>query len=187
MKNSNNENVEGEGEEGEKMPDEKELEQLQDDLMKSIPDLGGNQNKGERIIMYFHGNAEDLFLNLYFLHQIKDYFNYSVLGMEYPGYGFFSHQIIDNQIQTKKKFTPNAKEIKKCAISLYEHVIAPRSKGGLGFASEDVILFGRSMGSGPSSMLANLFKPRGLVLMSPYTTVKEVAANVAGKFLSMFI
>ena len=56
-----------------------------------MPDLGGNQNKGERIIIYFHGNAEDLFLNLYFLHQIKDYFNYSVLGMEYPGYGFFSH------------------------------------------------------------------------------------------------
>ena len=107
--------------------------------------------------------------------------------MEYPGYGFFSHQILNNQIQTKKRFTPNAKEIKKCAISLFEHVVAPRSKGGLGFQNEDVILFGRSMGSGPSSMLANLFKPRGLVLMSPYTTVKEVAANVAGKFLSMFI
>ena len=66
-------------------------------------------------------------------------------------------------------------------------MIKPRSEGGLGFAREDVILFGRSMGSGPSSMLANLYKPRGLVLMSPYTTVKDVAVNVAGKFLSMFI
>lgn len=43
------------------------------------------------------------------------------------------------------------------------------------------------MGSGPSSMLANLYKPRALVLMSPYTTIKEVAANVAGRFLSYFI
>lgn len=108
------------------------------------------------------------------------------MGMEYPGYGFFSHQIVNQEI-TKKKFSPNAKEIKKCAISLFNYVTTPRDKGGLGFQREDVILFGRSMGSGPSSMLANMFKPRGLVLMSPYTTVKDVAVNVAGKFLSLFI
>ena len=35
--------------------------------MNQIPEME-NQNKGERLIMYFHGNAEDLFLNLYFLH-----------------------------------------------------------------------------------------------------------------------
>ena len=74
-------------------PSEMELLQIQEDFAKQIPELGGNQNKGERIIIYFHGNAEDLFNNLYFLHNIKDYFNYSVMGMEYPGYGFFSHQI----------------------------------------------------------------------------------------------
>ena len=42
-----------------------------------------------KIIVYFHGNSEDLYQNLYFLHQLKEFFNYSVLGMEYPGYGFF--------------------------------------------------------------------------------------------------
>ena len=38
------ENGEAEGEEDEKQPevDEKELQQLQEDMMKQIPDLGGN-------------------------------------------------------------------------------------------------------------------------------------------------
>ena len=66
-------------------------------------------------------------------------------------------------------------------------MIKPKSEGGLGFRKEDVILFGRSMGSGPCSLLANTFKPRALVLMSPYLTIKEVAAHVAGRFLSYFI
>jgi hypothetical protein len=50
-----------------------------------------HKNKGERCIIYAHGNAEDVVLNLNFLQQIQGYFNYSVVGMEYPGYGFFSH------------------------------------------------------------------------------------------------
>lgn len=144
-------------------------------------------NIGDRLIIYFHGNAEDLFHNLYFLHQLKDYFNYSILGMEYPGYGFFSHHVVNNEILKTKKHTPSAVGIQKCAISVFNHAIKPRADGGLGFRKEDIILFGRSMGSGPSSMLASMFKPRALVLMSPYTTIKDVAANVAGRFLSNFI
>ena len=41
-------------------PTEKELLQIQEDFVKQIPELGGNSNKGERIIIYFHGNAEDI-------------------------------------------------------------------------------------------------------------------------------
>ena len=43
------------------------------------------------------------------------------------------------------------------------------------------------MGSGPTSLLACKYKPRGAILMSPYTTIKDVAKNVVGGFLSMFV
>lgn len=63
---------------------------MQDDLNKQMNEET-HKNKGERCIIYAHGNAEDVVLNLNFLQQIQGYFNYSVVGMEYPGYGFFSH------------------------------------------------------------------------------------------------
>jgi len=66
--------------------------------------------------------------------------------------------------------------IKKCAKTLFEHAIKPTESGGLGFNNEDIILFGRSMGSGPATMLAGEFSPRALILVSAYTTVKAAAA-----------
>ena len=43
------------------------------------------------------------------------------------------------------------------------------------------------MGSGPTSLLGARFKPRCIILMSPYTTIKEVAKNVVGSFLALMV
>jgi len=59
---------------------------------------------------------------------------------------------------------------------VFENATRPVAKGGLGFNSYDVIVFGRSMGSGPSSLLAAEYEPRALILVSAYTTVKQAAA-----------
>lgn len=53
--------------------------------------------------------------------------------------------------------------------------------------SEDIILFGRSMGSGPATLLSGEFRPRALILVSAYTTVKQAAAQVVGGFLAFFL
>ena len=50
-----------------------------------------------------------------------------------------------------------------------------------------MIIFGRSIGTGPASTFTKMFKPRACILMSAYTSIKSVAANVAGRFLSNFI
>jgi len=50
----------------------------------------------EKILIYFHGNAEDVGHNFMFLYRLNEVFNCSVLAMEYPGYGFFTHEIKDN-------------------------------------------------------------------------------------------
>ena len=43
------------------------------------------------------------------------------------------------------------------------------------------------MGTGPSSMLGNMYQPRAVILMSPYTTIKEVAKNVVSKWLGWIV
>ena len=141
----------------------------------------------KKLLIYFHGNAEDCGNNLMLMATLRDRYNISVLAVEYPGYGFFSHKILNGDVDESKKLSCSPKKITENSISIFEHVIRPKNKGGLGFAKKDVILFGRSMGSGPSTMLANLYSPRGLILMSPYTSIRDVASNVAGGFLSLFV
>lgn len=51
----------------------------------------------------------------------------------------------------------------------------------VGIKDSDIILFGRSMGSGPATHLASLYPAHTLLLMSPYTSIKDVAKSLFGK------
>jgi abhydrolase domain-containing protein 17 len=51
----------------------------------------------------------------------------------------------------------------------------------VGVKESDVIIFGRSMGSGPSTYLSSMYTPFCLLLMSPYTCIKDVAKTLLGK------
>ena len=59
----------------------------------------------------------------------------------------------------------------------------------MGIPESDIILFGRSMGSGPTSHLASKRSPCCLLLMSPYTSIKEAAKSLLGwaNFLSFIV
>ena len=47
-------------------------------------------------------------------------------------------------------------------------------------AESDIIITGRSMGSGPSIHLASKYNPSALVLISPFLSIKTVAKNIFG-------
>lgn len=72
-------------------------------------------------------------------------------------------------------------------IVVMQHIFKSKKEGGLGFKPKDVFMFGRSIGTGPATTFARLFNTAGLICVSPYTTIKKVAANVAGSFLSLFM
>ena len=137
-------------------------------------------------MLYFHGNSEDVGSNVYFLMQLREMFNISTLAMEYPGYGFFTHSIVKGQ-QTQEKLSCSAKCITTNAEIVIKHVIMSKQDGGMGIKPKNVIIFGRSIGTGPATYLASKFKVGGLIIMSPYTNIKNVAANVAGRVASWFI
>jgi hypothetical protein len=52
---------------------------------------------------------------------------------------------------------------------------------------KDIILLGRSIGSGPATWLASVKNPGALILMSGFTSIKAVAKHLAGSFAGAFV
>ena len=57
----------------------------------------------------------------------------------------------------------------------------------LGIDEKDIILFGRSMGTGPATHVASVRKPGCVLLMSGYKSIRSVAHDQAGGFLKYLI
>ena len=75
--------------------------------------------------------------------------------MEYPGYGIFTHEIKNSKQNRSKKLSCSADKITTNAQIVYNHVIKPKSEGGLGFKQNNITIFGRSIGTGPATLLAS--------------------------------
>lgn len=84
-----------------------------------------------------------------------------VLWVEYPGYGICFRQ------------RKNSQEINRRALRVYQFLTHE-----FGYKEKDIIIFGRSVGSGPAFQLASKTKPALLLLMSAYTSIKNVARDI---------
>jgi len=73
--------------------------------------------------------------------------------VEYPGYGIY-------------KGSPNNIQIQKDAEAVYNFLVKDRS-----IPKSQILIFGRSIGSGPATWLASKYKIGGLVLISPFTSM----------------
>ena len=122
-----------------------------------------------KILIYFHGNAEDIGLAYEMTDLIRTSLQIHILVVEYPGYGLYYGK-------------PKAEIILKDADSVYDFVSSV-----LGFAPNDVFAFGRSIGSGPSTSIARYRGLGCLFLMSPYTSIKDVVESVAGKLAKKLV
>jgi hypothetical protein len=67
------------------------------------------------------------------------------------------------------------------AILVLEFVVAQT-----GINLKDNIVFGRSLGSGPATYLTSNYKIGSVVLMSPYTGIRDVAGSKFGE-LGVFV
>jgi len=132
-----------------------------------------------KLLIYFHGNAEDLGHSYEFLHDLSLTFKVTPLGfsnqlnilaVEYPGYGIYRNE------------SASAETIQKNAQIVFDFATT-----NLRYDSGDILLFGRSMGSGPACHLAALHKPAGLILLSPYTSLKEVVRSLMGSWAAMLV
>lgn len=84
-----------------------------------------------------------------------------VMAVEYPGYGLY------------KQSGPNEDKMREDCETIYDYLTQVA-----GVREEDVIVFGRSMGSGPTSFLSSLKKPYCIVLLSPFMSIKDATKDL---------
>lgn len=125
--------------------------------------------KTKKIIIFFHGNAEDLGMVRHILRVIQAHIDAHIIAVEYPGYGVYSG-------------TPNEENILKDSERVIQFVIKV-----LKWPIKNVISFGRSIGTGPAWALAEAYNIGSLVLMCPYTSIRGIAKDRYGSFWQYFI
>mmetsp|Transcript_2873 Transcript_2873/g.6527 ORF Transcript_2873/g.6527 Transcript_2873/m.6527 type:complete len:374 (+) Transcript_2873:97-1218(+) len=120
------------------------------------------------VILFCHGNAEDLGMCFPFVRHMRDQFKMNVLAVEYPGYGLL-HGISRS----------SEAALKEVALTAFRFILDE-----LKVAYEQIILFGRSVGSGPTVYLASRFPVGGLILVAAFASVREAAKSLVGPFVA---
>ena len=118
----------------------------------------GNKEQPKRTVIFSHGNGEDL-------GNLKSFFSYfgsestEMIGYDYPGYG-----LSDGKASEQGCFD--------AIDAIYDHVINKlhREPG-------KIILWGRSLGTGPSLYLAAQKKIGGLILETPFLSAFRSATG----------
>ena len=112
-----------------------------------------------RHIIYSHGNAVDLGIIGPQLDDMALMTGISITCYDYPGYG---------------TSTGNPSEESTCQalLAAYDHV------RGSGVPADKIIIWGRSIGTGPSVWLASRNPVGGLILETPFTSAFRVVTRV---------
>ncbi|CAD8174835.1 unnamed protein product [Paramecium pentaurelia] len=110
----------------------------------------------KKTIIYFHANCEDLKSSYNLLDFLRHNMRMNILAVEYPGYGIYQGE-------------PTEELILKDAEYIYQYVAFHS-----GIEEQNIILMGRSIGTGVACHVASVFKPGILVLISPFLSLQEI-------------
>ncbi len=106
------------------------------------------------LILYFHGN----YMDMGYLDDIAEFLNgksYSVLAMDYRGYGLSEGEAKESNAYTDAQL-------------VYDYAIKS------GYQADTIVILGRSVGSGIATELALNNDARALVLISPFASTYRV-------------
>lgn len=110
-----------------------------------------------KILVFYHANAEDIGQSHAFCKDVNEKLDCYVLLVEYPGYSIYpgnaTEQGVLGDIDPVYNFLTDVAN----------------------FLPSDIILMGRSIGSGPATHFGNQYPVGGLVLISPFTSLKSAA------------
>jgi len=135
----------------------------------SFPALFLKSDRGSKhVLLYFHGNSCDLGNISDELRMLHEYLDVDLLAIEFPGYG-------PTQSRLER---PSAAGIDDYAMSAFRWLV------GLGYSPSSIVIFGRSIGTGPATKLAAILKQQGadvggLILHCPYVSVHRLVSDYA--------
>lgn len=113
-------------------------------------------DKPKGVVLYFHGNAGELASWGEVVQKFVDR-DYDVLVMDYRGYG-------------KSTGSRTEKALYKDAEMFYEYVLR-------GYSENDIVVYGRSLGTTFATYVAAINHPRELILEAPFYSLDEVASH----------
>ncbi len=102
-----------------------------------------------KLIIYFGGNADDA---TYFIKYTKDLNGFDIITFNYRGNGLSSSK-------------PNEKKLLKDALKIYDTYSKNR----------EIYIVGRSLGSGIATYVASKRKVKGVLLITPYDSIENIA------------
>lgn len=108
----------------------------------------------QKLIIYYGGNAEDIFLSI---DEYRSYSDTATLLVSYRGYG-------------KSEGYPGEKELYSDALAVFDtvsHMYSPSK----------IFLMGRSLGSGVATYVASRRSVSGVILVTPYDSILSIAKN----------
>lgn len=139
------------------------LEELEDDWeQEHVPCLLLTCESARFLVIFFHSNAEDLGRCRWFCLFLRDQFQVHVLAIEYPGYG------VCPGVATHDAVMENA----NAALTFVTDV--------LNLPLNRVKLFGRSIGTGLALQLAAKHEVAGLILVTPFRSVRLLFQDKIG-------
>jgi len=112
----------------------------------------------EHTLLFFHGNAGNISGRLESVHQFHQ-LGLNVLIVDYRGYG-------------QSTGSPSEEGIYRDAAACWRYLTETE-----GVAPQEIIVFGRSMGGGPATWLAEREPPGAVILESVFTNVPDVGAH----------
>ncbi|CEM07063.1 unnamed protein product [Vitrella brassicaformis CCMP3155] len=129
-----------------------------------IPCLYFPKHDARFVILYFHGNGEDLGRCRLFCRDLSEGFDTHVIAMEYPGYGIAPGK-------------PNEEMVLRYAEACIRFLIER-----CGWDPCKIIVMGRSIGTGPALHLAARYDVFGAILVAPFVSIREVVKERMGGF-----
>lgn len=134
-----------------------------------IPCLWLPAARAANVMLYLHGNAEDMGMSFSFLQHMRNQFKVNVLAVEYPGYGLL------NGLPSSEK------TVNDVVLTIFRFLV-----DDMRVRYDRIYVFGRSIGSGPAVKIASSFPIGGLILVSAFVSIKGAVESIAGPAAAMF-
>jgi pimeloyl-ACP methyl ester carboxylesterase len=122
-----------------------------------------------KFAIFFHGNAEDINLANEMLSHIRFTLSINVIAPEFPGYGIYSGYPTESQLFND-------------SLTVFDYMVDKMK-----ISKNNIIVFGRSLGTSVATHLASKRNCTALVLISPLLSIRYMIRDMLGRFISYAI
>lgn len=134
------------------------------------------KNLEKFLIIYSHGNAENLLTCSQFIRELSEQTQMDVLAWDYSGYG----------LNEGDAFERSPEGINLSLQTIVDHMT---DQHGHGYSIDRILFWGYSLGTGPSThaaagLCSTGHKPAGLVLVGAYASILDVVKDQTNEQVS---